>query len=386
MADPFPVLIPLLNPNEPEALLAAVYIQERQHVSPGDLLFSIETTKSSGDVASDRHGYVIGLQFTQGQTVQAGDVFCFITETVDAPTILREQPADMAVNSIPDQELPQGLRITQPALALAQAHNLDITRLPSGPLITESAIRSMLANVSASATGQPAEAVPELAISPGVSRPEMPFDPIAIVIYGGGGHGKILIDLVKALRDYRLAGIIDDGLPRNSTILGVPVLGGAEMLPRLHADGVRLAVNGVGGISNSSTRIKIFQQLAEAGFAFPAIVHPTATVEASASIAPGAQVLAHAYLGSAARLGFGAILSTGAIVSHDCVLGDFVNVSPGAILAGGVSVGDGTLIGMGVTVNLGVKVGAGTRIGNNATVNTDVPDGSIIRAGTTWPK
>ncbi len=53
-------------------------------------------------------------------------------------------------------------------------------------------------------------------------------------------------------------------------------------------------------------------------------------------------------------LGFGAIVNTGAIVSHDCILGDYVNLSPGAILAGEVSVGSAALVGMGVTVNLRV--------------------------------
>ena len=44
-----------------------------------------------------------------------------------------------------------------------------------------------------------------------------------------------------------------------------------------------------------------------------------------------------------ARLGFGVIANTGAVISHDCVLGDYTNISPGALLAGEVHTGAGTL-------------------------------------------
>jgi len=108
--------------------------------------------------------------------------------------------------------------------------------------------------------------------------------------------------------------------------------------------------------------------------------------EASASLAEGIQVFPQAYLGSSTRVGFGSIINTGAIVSHDCLLGETVNLSPGAILAGGVQVGDRTLIGMGVTINLEVKIGSGVRVGNGATVKADVPDGTIVKAGTIWPR
>ena len=44
-----------------------------------------------------------------------------------------------------------------------------------------------------------------------------------LIIYGGGGHGKTLLELVQAAGIYRVAGIVDDGLAQGSDILGVPV-------------------------------------------------------------------------------------------------------------------------------------------------------------------
>jgi acetyltransferase EpsM len=366
-----PVTIPLLNPNEPEALLAALHVIEGQQVAAGDLLATIETTKSAADLQAEQAGYVAGLRLEAGQTARAGEILCYIAED---PGWTPPEPARPAVQAGTADSLAspasEGLRITQPALALARQLGLDMSRLPTDRLVTESMVRSLLV--------EPAREL-ENAAKMG------DMDIGAIIVYGGGGHGKALIDLLRALHIYRIAGIIDDGMSAGESIMGVPVLGGDELLAGLYAKGIRQAVNAVGGIGNSAVRIKVFQNLAEAGFSCPAVVHPAAYVENSASLAPGVQVFARAYVGSEARLGFGVIINTGAIISHDCVLENFVNISPGALLAGEVQIGAASLVGMGATINLRVSVGAGARIGNGATVKEDVPAKGIVRAGTTWP-
>jgi acetyltransferase EpsM len=211
------------------------------------------------------------------------------------------------------------------------------------------------------------------------------FDPTALVIFGGGGHGKTVIDLVRSLGTYRIVGVFDDGLPAGSEVLGVPVLGGAGDLDEWHNRGIHLAANAVGGIGNVAVRIKIFDILSNAGFFCPALVHPSAVIERSATLDAGVQVLPQAYVGSAARVGFGTVINAGAIISHDCMLGRVVNLSPGATLAGNVRVEDYAQIGMGATVNLQVTVGEGARLGNGCTVKANVPPGERVRAGTIWP-
>ncbi len=206
-----------------------------------------------------------------------------------------------------------------------------------------------------------------------------------IVMYGGGGHGKILIDLLRALGRYHLIGIVDDGRAAGEYVMGIPILGNAEKLPEIRASGIKLAINAVGGIGNPDLRIAIFERLRQAGFECPALIHPWALIEPSATIADGAHILARAYIGSEVQIGYGALINVGAIVSHECRIGNYVNISPGAMLAGNVEVGEAAQIGMGVTINLGLRIGARARIGNGATVKADVPEGGVVRAGHIWP-
>jgi acetyltransferase EpsM len=216
--------------------------------------------------------------------------------------------------------------------------------------------------------------------------PSAPYDaPNSLVIYGGGGHGKAIIELVRALGIYQLVGVVDDVLPVGGTVLGLPVLGGASILPALADQGIRQAVNAVGGIGNVAERLNVFDKIAQAGLVCPALVHPTAYVEASACLEGGIQILAQSYISSEARIGFGTVINAGVVVSHDCMIGRVVNLSPGAMLAGGVILEDFVQVGMGATINLGIRIGKGARIGNSATVKKDVPARQVVRAGTIWP-
>jgi sugar O-acyltransferase (sialic acid O-acetyltransferase NeuD family) len=359
MAEPFAVEVPLLNPNEPEAMVVEVAIADGEPISEGDLLCVLETSKSVEDVYAPASGYVIGLASTLGTTVTAGNVLCYIAPDPDwAPP----EGDDRGGEEAP----PADLNITDPALAMAKELGVDLATLPRGMLVTERAVREAAAGSV-----------------PVTLEAAAPFDSASVIVFGAGGHGKTLIELIRADGALDPVGVIDDS-PSVSELLGVPVIGSRHDLTDIRGDGIALAVNAIGGITNMSVRVEVSGLLTAAGFMMPVLIHPSAVVEASAKVGPGAQVLARSYVGSDVVLADGVILNTGAVVSHDCVIGSHANISPGCLLAGGVTVGPRTLLGMGVTTYLGIDIGSDVRVGNSATVNGNVPDGRKIRAGSSW--
>ena len=360
-----PIQVPLLNPNEKEALLVALEAAEGSAIAQDDVVAIVETTKSTGELTAPASGYLVGVRFQPGQTLVAGDVLAYIGVAPDSndPNLPPWAPEVPAV----EDTAPQGLRITAPARTLAEENGLDLTELPLGPLVTGQMVADLIAQQIA------------------VSLPPIPESENRLVIFGAGGHGRSLAALIQKMGGFDLLGFVDDGVPAGQTVLGLPVLGGRDSLAKLSTDGIRLAINGVGGIGNLNARLAVFDLLRQAGFQFPTVIHPTAFIEDSAQLAEGVQVFPLAYVGTEVTAGFGTIINTGAIVSHDCQLGQTVNLSPGATLAGGVTVGEGTLIGMRGTVNLNVKIGAYALVGNGATVKADVPDRGVVPAGTIWP-
>lgn len=362
-----PIKIPLLNPNEPEALLATITVEEGAAVVAGQVVAVIETTKSTGEVQAETGGFLVGLRYKEGETLQAGDVLAYIGDSPDAKDPSLSPWTDDRADSALAGEDSGGLRITEPARALALEEGLALTSLPMGTLVTRQVVQDFLRQ----AVPRPLAATPQ--------------DDARLVIYGAGGHGCSLAALVRQTGDYEMIGFLDDGVPQGTELDGIPVLGGADQLAVLAEEGIGLAVNGVGGVGDLLARLAVYTKLAEAGFFCPTVIHSTAFIEESATLGDGIQVFPLAYVGIRVKVGYGCIINTGAIVSHDCTLAAYVNLSPGATLAGGVRVGEEALIGMRATVNLNVTVGKQARIGNGATVKSDVPDGGVVPAGTIWP-
>ncbi|MFH2104091.1 MAG: NeuD/PglB/VioB family sugar acetyltransferase [Chloroflexota bacterium] len=352
-----PVLVPLLNANEPEARLAAIHVRDGGAVELGTVIFTIETTKAAADIEAPAAG-TLRLLAREGDILQVGEPLAVVTSTADEPLeITRPVPI----------EAPSGdLRITKPARTLAEQLGLDLASLPSDRLVTEDVIRQL---------AQP-DGEDYLSLPVG----EKPY----LLVYGGGGHAKSVIEMVQQAGGHTLAGILDDNLPAGTLVLGVPVLGTRALLAALSRRGVRQAANGVGGILDIHVRVRVFDLLAESGYSFPALVHPRATLEPSSRIGEGVQVFANAYVGSEAVLAPRCMVNTNAVISHDCEIGEYSHIAPGALLAGHVHVGRRTLVGMGATVHIGVRIGDGVRIGNGAIILADVPDKTIVQAGRFW--
>src|SRR5262245_56695603 len=181
---------------------------------------------------------------------------------------------------------------------------------------------------------------------------------------GAGGHARMLLESLQGRDDVEIVGLLDaDPAMKGRQVLGVPVLGGDEMLAGLARGGVRHAFLGVGAVGDNSRRRKVFESVRELGFEFIAVIHPTAILSPSAEIGGGTCVFPGAIVGAGARLGSNVIVNTGAIVEHDCSLGDHVHVASGAVLAGGVSVDEGAHVGAGATVKQGVRIGRDAVVG-----------------------
>jgi sugar O-acyltransferase (sialic acid O-acetyltransferase NeuD family) len=356
------ILVPLLNANEPEARLVGIHVKDGQPVDKGTLLFTLETTKAAADVDSPETGYV-RLIAHEGDILSVGGRLALISESLDESIEAIEGSTRNSSNLGPQNP---ALRITKPALALAEQLGLDLAQLPLDRLVTEAVVRQ----VAASSTVTVA--------------PDLSFTGEHILIYGAGGHAKTVMELIQAIGTFQIAGIIDDKVSAGTLILDIPVLGSREIIPQLVEHGLRQAANGVGGIIDINIRVGIFDFLEAAQVGLPKLVHPRSTVEPSATIGDGVQVFANAYVGSSAILQPRCMVNTNAVVSHDCEIGSYTHIAPGALLAGHVLVGERSLVGMGVTTVIGIKIGNGVRIGNGAVIFADVPDKSIIPAGKVW--
>jgi sugar O-acyltransferase (sialic acid O-acetyltransferase NeuD family) len=188
----------------------------------------------------------------------------------------------------------------------------------------------------------------------------------SIVVIGGGGHAKVVISVLKKCR-YEILGYTDKR--DRGAILGVPYLGDDGTLRGLARDrGCCEAAVGLGKTDESSVRVRLQEEIATIGFAFPLIVSPLAVVNEEVELGPGTAVFDSVVVNSGTVTGRLCILNTSSTVEHDCRLGDNVHIAPGAILSGGVTVGANSMIGAGSIIIQDVTVCAGCLVGAGSTV------------------
>jgi UDP-perosamine 4-acetyltransferase len=198
--------------------------------------------------------------------------------------------------------------------------------------------------------------------------------PPPLVLVGAGGHAKVVIEVARAQGRFEVVGVVDPR-PPGPRVLGVPVLGGDEALPRLRAEGVAWAFVALGG---NALRQRIGGELRAAGFQLATLVHPGAEVMPSARVGEGVVAMARVVVSAEARVDDSAILNTGAVVEHDNLIGTAAHVAPLAALAGNVRVGARALIGVGSAVRPGVYIGEDAVVGAGSAVVADVPAGATV--------
>ena len=193
-----------------------------------------------------------------------------------------------------------------------------------------------------------------------------------LILFGSGGHAKVVIEAFFAAHpDGEVAILDDDPKAAGAHVLGRPVRGSRDWL-----NGNWPEIGVMPAIGNNQARAAIMAAIEAEGRRLESVVHPGATVSPSATIGRGCFLAAGSVVNAEARIGDGAILNTCSSVDHDCDIGRAAHIAPGARLCGNVHVGQRTLIGVGATVIPGIRIGSDAVLGAGSVVIADVPDGA----------
>ena len=199
-----------------------------------------------------------------------------------------------------------------------------------------------------------------------------------IVLIGGGGHCKSVLDSLLSLNRYGEIVITDHDIPAGTEIFGCKVVGNDDMLPQLFKDGFTDAFITVGSIKSTALRRRLYRLAVGIGFDMVNIIDGSAAVSNHCKLGRGIFFGKNAVINADAHVGDCAIINTGAIIEHECGVGDFAHISVGARLCGNVCVGDDTFVGAGSTVIQGVHIGSKAIIGAGSTVIKDVEESSVV--------
>jgi len=177
-----------------------------------------------------------------------------------------------------------------------------------------------------------------------------------IILVGGGGHCKSVIDVIEQEGKFKIAGIIEkDRSLIGKKILTYEVIGCDDDLKELRKK-YDYALVTIGQIKNSTPRIKIFEKLKKLEFKLPSIISPFAYVSKYALVGEGTVIMHGALINANAKVGKNCIINTKAIIEHDVIIGNNCHISTAAVINGGVEIGDNVFFGSNAVCKEYIKI------------------------------
>jgi sugar O-acyltransferase (sialic acid O-acetyltransferase NeuD family) len=187
-----------------------------------------------------------------------------------------------------------------------------------------------------------------------------------MLLYGAGGHAKVVIDCVLS-QEQEVEGIFDDRSDLVS-VNGFEVLGSydKEYMPEEQI---------VISIGDNVTRKKIADRVTHT---FGSAVHSSVIVSEYAKIGLGSVIFHNCVLQSGVKVGKHCIINTASSIDHDAMIEDYVHISPQVTICDSVTVKEGTHIGAGATVIPNITIGKWCVIGAGAVITQNLPDYSLV--------
>ena len=177
-----------------------------------------------------------------------------------------------------------------------------------------------------------------------------------ILLVGGGGHCKSVIDVIELEGKFKIAGIIEkDKNLIGQKVLDYEVIGCDEDLGKLR-EKYEYAFVTVGQIKSPNLRIKIYEKLKKLNFKLPIIISPLAYVSKYSKIEEGTIIMHHALVNANAKIGKNCIINSKALIEHDALIEDVCHISTAAVINGGVIVKRGSFIGSNVVTKEYIEI------------------------------
>jgi acetyltransferase EpsM len=198
-----------------------------------------------------------------------------------------------------------------------------------------------------------------------------------VLVWGAGGHGKVIVDALLAGGEWKVAGILDEDEKKCGTeVLGVKVFslegGVAEAARRLDCAMVAIA------IGDNYARFEKLQQVRRAGLMPVNVVHPSAHVSRFVKMGEGVTVLAGATINPGTTIEDNVCVNTSAAVDHDNYLERSCHIFPNATLTGGVRIAEFAYVGSGAVVAPNLTVEKYSYVGAGAVVLANVAEGTVV--------
>ena len=200
------------------------------------------------------------------------------------------------------------------------------------------------------------------------------MNPKSLILIGGGGHCKSVIDVAESA-GYNILGVLDMPEEVGKSVLDYKVIGTDDDIPQ-YADKAEFIIT-VGFIKNPAIRVRIYNKVKETGGKLATIVASTAHVSRYATLGEGSVVMHKAVVNVGATIGVNCIINTLSNIEHDAIVGNQSHISTGAMVNGNCKIGERVFVGSQAVIANGISIGDDIIIGAGAFVRKNVLESGV---------
>ena len=330
------IKVPHLTPNEDIVFVRRIHKNNGSKVKKGEIIFEIETTKTSVEIESEYSGYIY-YNFEQDTQIKCGEEFYSISEE-----ILSKEISTKITN---DQIL------TEDAKKFARENNIDISIVKES-IITKEILKNYIK------TFRKKNKIPT-----GKRN--------SVLIVGASYHGKTVFDFILQEGKYEIIAFMDySGVTSEDMIYKKPVITEDDMEDIFNKGTKYIHIN----TNKYELTKKIFEKAKKIGFKTISVIHPSAVISHNAIIGENVLIGPNSIIGNNVKIGdFSKVLNK-VSVAHDSVIGEHVQISDGSTIAGNVHIGKNSVLGINTAVINKTKIGDNVLVLSGKTVIQNLTD------------
>ncbi|MDA9981562.1 acetyltransferase [Gammaproteobacteria bacterium] len=194
-----------------------------------------------------------------------------------------------------------------------------------------------------------------------------------LIVLGTGSNAGLISDLVSDIGTHRITAFVENiDLERcGKEMYGKPVIWVDDLSAAKFGQEVINAMP-------IGMQTQFIDAVANHGFEYSKLIHPSAIISNSTRIDHGVTILAGSIVGPYTHIGAHSFINRGVIIGHDVDIGPRCVLNPGSNIAGACRIGEEVLIGMGALVRDHMEIGAHARVGMGAVVTRNVATNTIV--------
>lgn len=198
-------------------------------------------------------------------------------------------------------------------------------------------------------------------------------DDLNIVIFGAGGHAKVVADIILSTKKYNISAFVDDS-KKIQSIWNIPVISESDFFEK------KITNKGLVAIGDNFVREKVANKIKNLlpNFIFITAIHPTAYVATDTQIKEGTVIMANSTINPSSIVGTHCIINTNSSVDHDCIIHDFASLAPNSCIGGNCEIGKSSAISIGATLFHRIKIGENVIVGGGSVVTKDMRSKTVV--------